>query len=205
MAPRQRPANNVQVVRRAALSRTTKETSIELELDLDGGPSEIATDVKFLNHMLDAFAKHSGCGLRVGARGDGMDHHHLIEDVGIALGSAIREALGERRGIARFGSLAVPLDDALVLASVDLSGRSWLNFTLRFGVENLGDLKTELISHFFHSVSENGRFNLHLLQLAGNNSHHLCEAAFKAFARAFAQAKTQTGDITVPSTKGLLA
>ncbi len=191
--------------RHATVSRRTKETSIELELDLDGGAIAIATDVKFLDHMLEAFAKHAGCGLILRAEGDGLDHHHLIEDVGIALGTAIREALGEKRGIARFGSLAVPLDDALVLASVDLSGRAWLNFTVTFGVENLGDLKTELVSHFFHSLSENGRFNLHLVQLAGKNSHHLCEASFKAFARALAQAKSPTGDVTVPSTKGLLA
>ena len=196
---------SLQLARRASILRETKETSIELELDLDGGESSIATDVKFLDHMLDAFAKHSGCGLNVRAHGDGMDHHHLIEDVGIALGSAMRDALGERRGLARFGSLAVPLDDALVLASVDLSGRAWLNFTVRFGVENLGDLKTELISHFFHSVADNGRFNLHLLRLAGDNSHHLCEATFKAFARAFAQAKVRTGEMSIPSTKGLLA
>jgi imidazoleglycerol phosphate dehydratase HisB len=195
----------MQLARRASVVRETKETSIELALDIDGGPSAISTDVKFLDHMLDAFAKHSGCGLSVRAHGDGMDHHHLIEDVGIALGTALRDALGERRGLARFGSVAVPLDDALVLASVDLSGRAWLNFTVRFGVENLGDLKTELISHFFHSVSDNGRFNLHLIQLAGDNSHHLCEATFKAFARAFAQAKVRTGDNTIPSTKGLLA
>ncbi len=155
--------------------------------------------------MLDAFAKHSGCGLTLRATGDGLDHHHLIEDVGIALGSAIHQALGDKRGLVRFGSLAVPLDDALVLGSIDLSGRAWLNFTVRFGVENLGDLKTELVSHFFHSVSENGRFNLHLVALAGTNSHHLCEASFKAFARSFAQAKAVTSDVSVPSTKGLLA
>jgi len=193
------------LARRAAVSRATKETKIELRLDLDGGPIEVATDVKFLDHMLEAFAKHSGCGLFLQAGGDGMDHHHLIEDVGIALGGALYEALGEKRGIARFGSMAVPLDDALVLGSVDLSGRFWCNFDVRFGVENLGDLKTELIGHFFHSLSENGRFNLHLVQLAGHNSHHLCEASFKAFARAFAQAKMPTGDASVPSTKGLLA
>jgi imidazoleglycerol-phosphate dehydratase len=191
--------------RRATISRETKETSIDLELDLDGGERAIATDVKFLDHMLDAFAKHAGCGLTLRARGDGMDHHHLIEDVGIALGTAIFQALGEKRGISRFGSMAVPLDDALVLASVDLSGRAWLNFAVTFGVENLGDLKTELIGHFFHSVSENGRFNLHLVQMSGTNSHHLCEASFKAFARAFAQAKTPTGEASIPSTKGLLA
>jgi imidazoleglycerol-phosphate dehydratase len=191
--------------RRAVISRQTKETKIELRLDLDGGPIDVSTDVQFLNHMLDAFAKHSGCGLTLVATGDGMDNHHLIEDVGIALGTAIREALGEKRGIARFGSMAIPLDDALVLGSVDLSGRFWCNYSVTFGVENLGDLKTELIGHFFHSLSENGRFNLHLVQLAGTNSHHLCEASFKAFARAFAQAKLPTGDASVPSTKGLLA
>jgi imidazoleglycerol-phosphate dehydratase len=191
--------------RRATISRETKETAIDLELDLDGGERAIATDVKFLDHMLDAFAKHSGCGLTLRARGDGMDHHHLIEDVGIALGSAIAQALGEKHGISRFGSMAVPLDDALVLASVDLSGRAWSNFSVKFSVENLGDLKTELVPHFFHSLSENGRFNLHLVQLGGHNSHHLCEASFKAFARAFAQAKAPTGDSSVPSTKGLLA
>jgi imidazoleglycerol phosphate dehydratase HisB len=195
----------MQAARRAAIARETKETKIDLELDLDGGERAIATDVKFLDHMLDAFAKHSGCGLMLRARGDGLDHHHLVEDVGIALGSAIAQALGDKRGIARFGSMAVPLDDALVLGSVDLSGRAWSNCTVTFGVENLGDLKTELVPHFFHSVTENGRFNLHLIQLAGHNSHHLCEASFKAFARAFAMAKEQTGDASVPSTKGLLA
>ncbi len=193
------------LARRSAIVRETKETKIDLRLDLDGGPIDVATDVRFLDHMLDAFAKHAGCGLTLRASGDGMDHHHVIEDVGIALGSAIYEALGEKRGIARFGSMAVPLDDALVLGSVDLSGRFWCNFNVTFGVENLGDLKTELIGHFFHSLSENGRFNLHLIALAGHNSHHLCEASFKAFARAFAQAKTATGDASVPSTKGLLA
>ncbi len=173
-------------------------------LDLDGGPIEVASDIKFLDHMLDAFAKHGGVGLTVHAKGDGLDGHHLVEDVGIALGSAIDRALGEKRGIARFGSQAVPLDDALVLGSVDLSGRAYTNFAVKFGVENLGDLKTELIGHFFHSVAEHGRFNLHLVQMAGTNSHHLCEASFKAFAKSFAQAKARTGRSDIPSTKGTL-
>lgn len=190
--------------RRATVIRATRETSIDLALDLDGGAIVVETDIAFLDHMLEAFAKHAGIGLSLRATGDGLDGHHLVEDVGIALGLALHEALGDKSGIARFGSLAVPLDDALVLGSVDLSGRAFLNFTVGFGAENLGDLKTELISHFFRSVSENGRFNLHLLQMAGTNSHHLCEASFKAFARAFAQAKTLTGEVTVPSTKGLL-
>ncbi len=190
----------------ASVVRETKETAISLDLDLDGGPIAIATDVRFLDHMLDAFAKHSGCGLTLRGRGDGMDHHHLVEDVGISLGTAIAQALGDKRGIARFGSLAVPLDDALVLGSVDLSGRAWSNVDVSFRVENLGDLKTELVPHFFRSVAENGRFNVHLVRLAGDNSHHLCEAAFKAFARSFAQAKTRMGDASsVPSTKGVLA
>jgi imidazoleglycerol phosphate dehydratase HisB len=191
--------------RKAKISRKTKETSIELALDLGGGSIDVATDIKFLDHMLESFAKHAGLGLSLRAKGDGLDGHHLIEDVGISLGSAIYQALGEKRGIARFGSQAVPLDDALVLGAVDLSGRAYLNFAVTFGVENLGDLKTELISHFFHSVSEQGRFNLHLIQMAGSNSHHLCEAAFKAFAKSFAQAIAPTGGEDVPSTKGMLA
>jgi imidazoleglycerol-phosphate dehydratase len=193
------------VARRSTIARATRETTIDLTLDLDGGDVSIATDVDFLDHMLEAFAKHAGCGLTLKGTGDGLDHHHLVEDVAIVLGQAIREALGDKRGIARFGSMAVPLDDALVLGSVDLSGRAWSNCNVTFSVENLGKLKTELIPHFFHSVAENGRFNLHLIALAGTNSHHLCEASFKAFARAFAQAKAPTGDASVPSTKGLLA
>jgi imidazoleglycerol-phosphate dehydratase len=190
--------------RRAAVERNTKETQITLRLALEGGPVEIDTGVKFFDHMLEAFARHSGCGLVVVAKGDGMDHHHLVEDVGIALGRAIHEALGEKRGIARFGSLAVPLDDALVLASVDLSGRSYLNFGVNFSCENLGDLKTELIPEFFRALVDNGRFNLHLVQMHGHVNHHLCEAAFKAFARSFAQARTLTGSAEVLSTKGVL-
>jgi imidazoleglycerol-phosphate dehydratase len=162
--------------------------------------------VKFLDHMLDAFAKHAGCGLTLRARGDGMDHHHLVEDVGIALGSAIAQALGDKHGIARFGSMAVPLDDALVLGSVDLSGRAWSNFAVTFGVENLGDLKTELIPHFFHSVSENGRFNLHLVQTerAPILTISVRPRSRPSPARS-RMAKEPTSDASVPSTKGLLA
>ena len=155
--------------------------------------------------MLDAFARHSGCGLQLVGRGDGLDNHHLIEDVGIALGRAMHEALGEKRGIARFGSMMVPLDDALIACSVDLSGRAYLNFAVPFaGVENLGDLKTEMVREFFRALTDNGKFNLHLIQMNGDVAHHLCEAAFKAFAKAFLQAKTHVGG-DVPSTKGMLA
>jgi imidazoleglycerol-phosphate dehydratase len=190
--------------RRAHVRRETKETRIDLRLALDGGPISIETDVDFFDHMLTALATHGGLGLELVAHGDGMDHHHLVEDVGIALGRAIDEALGHKRGIVRFASIAVPLDDALVQCAIDLSGRSWLNYDVPLSVPSLGALPTELVPHFFRSVVENGKFNLHLLRWAGTNNHHLCEAAFKAFARAFAQAKLVTASEAIPSTKGAL-
>ncbi|MDP9106625.1 MAG: imidazoleglycerol-phosphate dehydratase HisB [Candidatus Eremiobacteraeota bacterium] len=190
--------------RTAHVRRETKETRIDLRLALDGGPVSIETDVDFFDHMLTALGTHAGVGLQVVAHGDGMDHHHLIEDVGIAFGRAVDEALGDKRGIARFGSIAVPLDDALVQCAVDLSGRPWLNYDVPFSVPALGALPTELVPHFFRSVVDHGKFNLHLLRWAGTNNHHLCEAAFKAFARAFAQAKVVTANDVVPSTKGTL-
>ncbi|MGH7659542.1 MAG: imidazoleglycerol-phosphate dehydratase HisB [Vulcanimicrobiaceae bacterium] len=189
--------------RRSSVERNTKETQITLRLDLDGGAVEIDTGVKFFDHMLAALAKHSGVGLVVVARGDGMDHHHLIEDVGIALGRAIHDALGDKHGLARFGSMMVPLDDALVAGSVDLSGRSYLNFSVRFTCEDLGDMKTEMVAEFFRALTDNGRFNLHLVQMHGHVNHHLCEAAFKAFARSFAAAKVVSGS-EILSTKGVL-
>lgn len=195
---------NGQAARRGNVSRNTKETQIELELHLDGGPAEISTSVTFLDHMLEAFAKHSGCGLRVCATGDGLDNHHVIEDVGIALGKALHEALGEKTGIERFGSCMLPLDDALIAAAIDLSGRAYLNFRVGFLKEQLGDLPTEMIGEFFRAVSENGRFNLHLVQMNGHVAHHVCEASFKAFARALRMAAARTGGSGVPSTKGVL-
>ena len=186
------------------MRRETKETRIHLRLALDGGPVSIATGVDFFDHMLGALATHSGLGFELTARGDGMDHHHVIEDVGITLGRAIDEALGDKRGIVRFGSIAVPLDDALVQCAIDLSGRPYLNYDVPLSVAALGALPTELVPHFFRSVVDHGKFNLHVLRWAGTNNHHLCEAAFKAFARAFAQAKTLTGSGDVPSTKGSL-
>ena len=192
------------MTRRAHVKRETRETQIELRLALDGGPVSIATGVDFFDHMLGALATHGGLGFELTARGDGMDHHHVIEDVGIALGRAIDESLGDKRGIARFGSIAIPLDDALVQCAVDLSGRPYLNYDVPLSVPALGALPTELVPHFFRSVVDHGKFNLHLLRWAGTNNHHLCEAAFKAFARAFAQAKTVTASGEIPSTKGSL-
>jgi imidazoleglycerol-phosphate dehydratase len=192
------------VPRSAHVTRETRETRVELRLALDGGPVSIETGVDFFDHMLGALATHGGLGFELTARGDGMDHHHVIEDVGITLGRAIDESLGDKRGIARFGSIAVPLDDALVQCAVDLSGRPYLNYDVPLSVPALGALPTELVPHFFRSVVDHGKFNLHLLRWAGTNNHHLCEAAFKAFARAFAQAKVLTASAEVPSTKGSL-
>lgn len=190
--------------RAGAIARTTSETSVELTIDLDGGPIEISTPVDFLDHMLHAFAKHSGCGLFVRATGDGMDNHHAIEDVGIALGKAIADALGDKRGIARFGSIMVPLDEALISAAVDISGRPYLNFQVTFLRDDLGQMPTEMIGEFFRAVTDNAKITVHLIQMHGHVAHHVCEATFKAFARAFATAKGRTLDESIPSTKGLL-
>jgi imidazoleglycerol-phosphate dehydratase len=190
--------------RAGAIARSTTETSIELTVDLDGGPVEIDTSIDFLDHMLQAFAKHSGCGLFVHASGDGMDNHHVIEDVGIALGKAISDALGDKRGIARFGSAMVPLDEALIAAAVDISGRPYLNFRVTFLREDLGQMPTEMIGEFFRALTDNAKITLHLVQMNGHVAHHVCEATFKAFARAFAMAKALTSDVSVPSTKGVL-
>lgn len=190
--------------RAGAIARTTTETSVELTIDLDGGPVEISTSIDFLDHMLHAFAKHSGCGLFVRASGDGMDNHHVIEDVGIALGKAISDALGDKRGIARFGSIMVPLDEALVSAAIDVSGRPYLNFRVSFLRDDLGQMPTEMIGEFFRAVTDNAKITLHLLQMNGHVAHHVCEATFKAFARAFAMAKALTAHDSIPSTKGVL-
>lgn len=190
--------------RRGAVSRATSETTIDLAIDLDGGPIEIATSVDFLDHMLTAFAKHSGCGLTISARGDGMDNHHVIEDVGIALGKAVHDALGDKRGITRFGSIMLPLDEALIAASIDISGRPYLNFRVTFLREDLGQLPTEMIGEFFRAFTDNAKITLHLIQMNGHVAHHVCEAAFKACARAFAQAIALSGGSEVPSTKGML-
>lgn len=190
--------------RTGAIARSTTETSIELTVDLDGGPVEVSTSIDFLDHMLQAFAKHSGCGLFVRAAGDGMDNHHVIEDVGIALGKAISDALGDKRGITRFGSAMVPLDEALIAASVDISGRPYLNFRVTFLRDDLGEMPTEMIGEFFRAVTDNAKITLHLIQMNGHVAHHVCEAAFKAFARALAMAKARTGEVSVPSTKGVL-
>lgn len=192
--------------RAATLSRTTKETDITVTWDLDTpGPAQIATGIGFLDHMLEALAKHSGTTLHVACKGDlHIDGHHTTEDIGIVMGQALRQALGERTGIERFGHIACPLDEALVEATVDISGRPYLVYDLKPEAAMLGAWATELIPEFFGGLTDNARICVHLHQRCGRNSHHIVEAGFKAFARALRQATKVTGS-GIPSTKGLLA
>ncbi|TVR42980.1 MAG: imidazoleglycerol-phosphate dehydratase HisB [Planctomycetota bacterium] len=192
--------------RSATISRATKETRIEATWNLDGGgESTISTGIGFFDHMLEALVKHSGTSLQLHAEGDlHVDGHHTTEDVGIVLGQALRQALGERIGVERFGHLVVPLDEALVSATIDLSGRPYLVYELQPAAAMLGSWATELVPEFFGALADNARCCIHLHQLAGRNTHHVVEAAFKAFARALRQAIRITGNDT-PSTKGVLA
>ncbi len=190
----------------AAIKRKTKETDIELVLDLDGtGVPDVTTPVPFLNHMLEAFSKHSGFDLKVKAKGDThIDDHHTVEDIGICLGMALDKALGDKQGISRYGHFYVPLDEALVRAVVDLSGRNYINFALDLAVKKrIGNFDTELIEDFFRAATDNGKFNLHLEKIHGRNSHHIVEAAFKSFARALKMAAAFDSKMKgIPSTKG---
>jgi imidazoleglycerol-phosphate dehydratase len=190
------------------IQRKTKETNIELALNLDGsGQHWVKTPVPFLSHMLEAFSKHSGFDLTVNAKGDThIDDHHTVEDIGICLGMALEKALGDKHGISRFGFFIVPLDEALVRAVVDLSGRNYINYALDLNVKKrIGTFDTELVEDFFKAATDNGKFNLHLEKIHGRNSHHIVEAAFKSFARALKMAvATDTKVKGIPSTKGNL-
>lgn len=194
--------------RTAEIKRKTTETDIELSLCLDGsGIAEIQTGSGFLNHMLTSFARHGRFDLTVRCTGDTwVDYHHTVEDVGICLGESIAAALGDMRGVTRFGSAVIPMDEALVLAAVDLSGRACLGYALEIPAQKVGDFDTELAEEFFLGLVRTARMTLHLRSLAGKNSHHIIEGAFKAFARALRQAVSidpaAAGEI--PSTKGVL-
>ena len=192
-------------MRKALIERTTKETSIRLELCLDGGPIEIHTGLGFFDHMLDQIARHGALGLKVQAKGDlHIDGHHLVEDVGLCLGDALKEALGDRRGIARFGEAHAPLDEALARVVVDLSGRPYCVFDADLPVIVLGDgFQTEMVREFLIAFSTRGGLNLHATVLCGTNVHHRIEATFKALARALKQAVRVEGT-EIASTKGTL-
>lgn len=191
----------------ATVERQTAETSIRLTLDLDGdGSAGIATGIGFFDHMLTLFARHGRFNLDLEAHGDlAVDPHHTVEDTGIVLGQALREALGEKRGIARYGHAYVPMDEALVRAVVDLSGRPFCVYAVPTLTPRLGGFDTELCEDFWHAVVSNGRFNLHIDLIRGRNSHHIIETSFKAVARALHDAAQIGGwGEQVPSTKGTL-
>ncbi len=193
--------------RTAAMKRDTKETRIRLDLNLDGsGQADLNTGIGFFDHMLEGFARHGFFDLNVRVDGDlQVDCHHTVEDTGIVLGSAIREAVGDKKGIRRYGSCILPMDEALVLCAVDLSGRPYYASDAEFTVPRIGDLDTEMVKEFFYAVSYSGQMNLHFKIFSGSNQHHICEAMFKAFAKALDQAVSREDRITgVLSTKGSL-
>ena len=196
------------MTRAAAITRNTSETQITIQLDLDGtGQAHIATGIGFLDHMLTAFARHSLVDLTIDATGDlHIDAHHTTEDIGIVLGQALTQAVGNKRGIARYGHAVVPMDEALVDATIDLSGRPFIAWSATFARDKLGTFDTELFEEFFRAFAMNGLLTLHVSQRAGTNAHHVAEACFKAVARALRMAVTLDPRAAgvIPSTKGVL-
>lgn len=193
--------------RSAQIERTTKETQVAVTLDLDGtGKADVDTGIPFLDHMLDALARHGFLDLVVRARGDlAVDQHHTVEDVGLTIGQALRLALADKTGIRRFGDSLCPLDEALVQAVVDISGRPFLAYGLEIRQARVGTFDTELVHDFFLALSNEAGVTIHLHQVQGRNAHHIIEAAFKSFARALDQAKQFDARVAgVPSTKGSL-
>ncbi|MGN1001590.1 MAG: imidazoleglycerol-phosphate dehydratase HisB [Oscillospiraceae bacterium] len=208
MAEKNVPLFEEERPRAYVIDRKTAETDIHLSLNLDGsGKSDIQTGVGFLDHMLTLLAKHGRFDLELTCRGDSqVDDHHSVEDTGIVLGQAFARALGDKRGIARYGSCLLPMDEALVLVAVDLSGRDTLRYGLSIPAQKVGSFDTELVEEFFLAFVRNAALTLHLRQLDGSNSHHIIEAAFKGFGRALAQAVAMDPKSAgeVPSTKGVL-
>ncbi len=196
-------------MRTAKLERITGETNISLSLALDGtGKSEISTGCGFLDHMLTLFAKHGRFDLTVQCKGDtGVDDHHTVEDVGIVLGMAFRKALGDKKGICRYGNTILPMDEALILSACDLSGRSFLGYELSIPTEKVGTFDTQLTEEFWLAFTREAACNLHLRTLAGQNSHHIIEGAFKSAARSLRDAVKIDKDFQdeIPSTKGVLS
>jgi imidazoleglycerol-phosphate dehydratase len=192
--------------RQASINRKTNETAIALELNLDGtGAYTLDTGVGFFDHMLSHIAKHGNLNLSVKAKGDlHVDEHHTIEDIGICFGKALLEALGDKRGIERFGNAFVTMDESLARTIIDLSGRSYFVYQVEFTRDVINQFSLELIREFFQAVASEGRMNLHIANLYGSNAHHQAEAVFKSFGRALRQAVSLTGADQIPSTKGVL-
>lgn len=193
-------------MRTSDITRNTAETKIQLKLNLDGtGKADIDTRVGFLNHMLTLFAAHGKFDLTVKCAGDvEVDDHHSVEDIGICMGQAFQAALGDKRGITRYGSFLLPMDEALILSAVDISGRSCLCYGLDIPTEKIGTFDTELVEEFFLGFTRNCPMSLHLRQLSGTNSHHIVEGAFKSVGRALKAAVALDGSNEIPSTKGVL-
>ena len=195
-------------MREANIKRDTKETQISLSLSLDGeGRADINSGCGFMDHMLTLFAKHGRFDLALECKGDTeVDYHHSVEDIGICLGKAFFEALGEKRGICRYGDIALPMDEALILCAVDISGRDHLGFCVDIPTEKVGDFDTELVKEFFLGFVRNAALSLHFVMLAGENSHHIIEGMFKAFGRTMAAAVRVDAALgnEIPSTKGVL-
>ena len=193
-------------MRTSDITRNTAETKIQVTLNLDGtGKADIDTGVGFLNHMLTLFAAHGKFDLTVKCAGDvEVDDHHSVEDIGICLGQAFQAALGDKRGITRYGSFLLPMDEALILSAVDISGRSCLSYGLDIPTEKIGTFDTELVEEFFLGFTRNCPMSLHLRQLSGTNSHHIVEGAFKSVGRALKAAVALDGSNEIPSTKGVL-
>jgi len=192
--------------RKSKICRKTKETDICVELNLDkSAKPQISTTIGFLDHMLELFAAHSGIALKVKAKGDThIDDHHLVEDTGITLGLALKEALGDKKGIARYGHFLLPMDESLAYVALDLSGRFYLSYEAVIEFQKTG-FNYDLIQEFFYALAANAQMNLHIKMLKGRNNHHMAEAMFKGFARALAQAISfQKGKKSIPSTKGVL-
>ncbi len=195
-------------MRTAEITRRTAETDVRLRLELDGtGESRVSTGCGFLDHMLTLFARHGRFDLEITCQGDTfVDDHHTVEDVGICLGDAFAQALGDKRGVARYGSALLPMDEALILTAVDLSGRGMLCCELRIPAQKVGTFDTELAEEFFIALARRGDMTLHIRQLAGNNSHHIIEGAFKSLARSLGAAAAIDPRFSqeIPSTKGVL-
>ena len=193
--------------RSATITRKTNETDITVTLLIDGsGKSNINTGIGFFDHMLEGFARHGLFDLDISAKGDlVVDCHHTIEDCGIVLGAAIKKALSDKAGIRRYGNMILPMDDALILCAIDLSGRPYLNFEAAFSMDRVGYFDTEMVREFFYAVSYSAGMNIHIKQLSGTNTHHLIEAMFKAFAKALDEATRRDSRIEdLLSTKGTL-